>query len=422
MKASVKTHKKFSASQAERYLNCPGSIRLSEGVPSLPESAAAREGTDAHFCVETLLTEVIEKGRMNPATIKTLETKYKREMTSHAIDAVNEISRRVPKGAKVFCEQKVDDDLKYIDPDFGGTLDAAIVELFGRLEVIDYKYGAGIAVDAVDNPQLIAYALAIAKRYEFNFDEVKITVIQPRAFHESGNVIRTWDTTTDELLKWEAKFKKGLKACRDPKAPTSAGDWCRFCPAKHVCPSVSTDAMRDAQIDFKKDKGLLTVPAPEDLENSHLQIALSAADKLDHWITGVRSRAFEVLNAGGTLPGYKLVMKRASRVWVDPIKAADVALKKVGLDAFEPRKLKSPAQIEKLGAKKYAPFLEEFAASVSSGLTMVPESDPRPAATSAKTDFVKSPSLEGAKTVKTLSHKKHKPETKGLQNGKSRHK
>jgi hypothetical protein len=385
MTASVKTHKKFSASQADRYLNCPGSIRLAEGVPSLPESAAAREGTDAHFVLETILTDLISGKKEDVSKFQKDKKKYSPEMISHAVNAAKEITRRAPKGAKLFCEQKVDNDLKYIDPDFGGTLDAAIAEPFGRLEVIDYKYGAGIPVDAADNPQLIAYALALYNRFDRNFSEIRITIIQPRAFHESGNVVRSWDTTPEVLEHWELKFKKGIKACRDPKAPVAAGDWCRFCPAKHICPAVSTDAMKQAQIDFAPDKGLTAALEPADVEVGRLAVALSAADKLEHWIAGVKARAYEVLNAGGVVPGYKLVPKRASRVWVDPDKAFKTAFKELKGVAFD-YKLKSPAQLEKVpGAKD---FVKKHAASVSSGLTMVSDRDPRPAATSAKSDFL----------------------------------
>ena len=48
------THALLSASSSHRWLNCPPSVRLSEGIPD-QGSDYAREGTDAHSLCEGLL-------------------------------------------------------------------------------------------------------------------------------------------------------------------------------------------------------------------------------------------------------------------------------------------------------------------------------------------------------------------------------
>ena len=65
------------------------------------------------------------------------------------------------------CETKV--SLEFIEPGMFGTVDAAVAEIFGRLVVIDFKYGAGVAVEPKDNTQMIYYALGIAHEYDYNF-------------------------------------------------------------------------------------------------------------------------------------------------------------------------------------------------------------------------------------------------------------
>ena len=134
-------------------------------------------------------------------------------------------------------------------------------------------------------------------------------------------------------------------------------------------------------------KGRVTIQLRPDLAPNHVaQIKaldapligemLTKADLLEQWITDLRALAFQMLHAGGTVPGYKLVPKRATRQWVDPEKAR-AALEDLGLDQIElmETKLLSPAQAE----KKVKNLPEGLTVSVSSGDTVAPESDPRPA-------------------------------------------
>ena len=53
-------HSKYGASSAERWLNCPGSIQLSETVPPQPSSSAATKGTAAHKLGELALLDIGE--------------------------------------------------------------------------------------------------------------------------------------------------------------------------------------------------------------------------------------------------------------------------------------------------------------------------------------------------------------------------
>jgi hypothetical protein len=48
-------HSPLGASSMERWQNCPGSIRLSRGIPNT-ESVYAQEGTKAHELAERILT------------------------------------------------------------------------------------------------------------------------------------------------------------------------------------------------------------------------------------------------------------------------------------------------------------------------------------------------------------------------------
>jgi hypothetical protein len=368
----MSAHAKFPPSAAERWLACPGSFNLSATVPPSPDSPYAAEGTKAHECLEKLLTGKSFR-----------PTEYDHEMITHGRFAEAVIKTAAKKG-NLFAETK--SDLTFIDKDFWGTADATIVEEFGRLTVVDYKYGAGIPVDPENNPQLIAYALGKAFEYDFNFSEVALVIIQPRAEHERGPV-REWLTTIPTLKKWWKKFKEGTAACRKKDAELVSGDHCRWCPAKIVCPEQSTRAFKQALIDFDEEGDRLSLPtAIKELipTGEKLGKYLEAFERIENYIGAVREHAFHQLNHGHKVPGWKLVPKRATRKWTDAEAVEKIASKKFGDKAYK-RELHSPAQLEKIAGKD---FVLKYASNVSSGLKLVSERDDSQEGTSGLTrDF-----------------------------------
>jgi hypothetical protein len=104
---------------------------------------------------------------------------------------------------------------------------------------------------------------------------------------------------------------------------------------------------------------------------------LNACDRLDTWIKEVRKFALNRLNSGVQIEGWKLVEKRAQRVWVDSTLVATEARKKFGDVPILDVKLKSPAQLEKILKDKK--WVAERVKRESSGWTMVPDSDKRQA-------------------------------------------
>lgn len=391
-----KAHAKFGASSSERWLACPGSISLSMKAPPGRDSPYAIEGTRGHECLEIFLNN-----RKNfKSTRAMLIKKYGMEMTEHAADAALEIWKRAPSDATLLAETRA--DLSFVAPDMFGTADAVIVELFGRLTVIDYKYGAGIPVDPESNSQLIYYALGIAHQYDYNFSEVALVIIQPRAEHPGGPV-REWVTTIEHLLEWRAKFELGVKLATATDAPTVTGDWCRFCPAAVICPELSRNALKSAKADFDDSTGTLTLPdviAPDQLGRT-----LQAMELLETWIEKTRALAFDVLNKGVNVPGYKLVEKRSIRRWIDAEKTTVEARQEFGPAAFKVELL-SPAQLEKIPNAKE--WIAERVTAVSSGTTMVAESDKRPAINQITLDFGEP---ETRKEVEPIKQKPTKPKS-----------
>ncbi len=385
---SEKAHATYSASGAERWLSCPGSIKLSERAPPQPESPYALEGTRAHKCLEAIL-------KRNDYGFD-----YPKEMHEHAVKAsewIEDYRDRLP-GSVLFTEQKVDSSPFTCDGQFG-TLDAAIVQEFGKLVVIDYKYGAGVAVDPEGadgrgNPQLVYYALALSHQYGHNFAEVELVVIQPRAYHESGNTTRTFSMSMDELLRWEDIFLDGVfeTNLRDPAL--IPGKWCRWCPAAVICPELKDKSLKEAKIVFDDDNGLQSMPAPDKIKIPGLAKMLDACDRLEEWIGKVREHAFHQLESGHDVKGWKLVQKRPTRKWRDGELARRSAAAEFGPKAFTDPELLSPAQLEQTPLATRKGFIEWFGKHViseSSGLTMARDDDKRDAVRSVDEVFKDEP-------------------------------
>lgn len=230
-------HAKYSPSSLYRTLECPGSVELAAKCPPEPDSPAAKEGTDTHTCLEILLKNGAGK---QLATERFLTEKYPLQMVMHAAWAAREIWKLKPKGATLLSETR--SELFHIDKELHGTADAVIMEDFGELHVIDYKNGR-MPVEVEDNPQLVAYAIGIAHKWDYNFESVTHTVMQPRANHLAGP-IRSWKTTIPNLHQWADRIKKGIALSKRPKAPFKTGKHCFFCPAKKICRVYDPEAAR----------------------------------------------------------------------------------------------------------------------------------------------------------------------------------
>jgi hypothetical protein len=376
-----KAHAEFSASGALRWLNCPGSIALSKGVPEPPESKYAKEGTEAHTCLEFLLKNRKQLGQ----ALTIAKKKHPIDMVMHCQATAEVIIGHLSTDpdAEFLCETRVDSS-SFTCPGQFGTVDAAVVSEFDRLTVIDYKYGAGHAVDPEGpdgrgHPQLVYYALGISETYGHNFHDVELVVIQPRAYHESGEKIRSHVMSIKELLNWSRRFKAGVWAAKQESPALLQGEWCRYCPAAFKCPELKQKAMTRAQIVFSDDAGLQSVPEPRLMEKQHdLSKALKACDALEMWIKRVREHALHVLDRGGKIDGFKLVKKKAQRKWTED--AMEHVCHWYADDAFV-QKMMSPAQFEKqFGDEAEAKqILKDHTVKESSGLTIAPETDKRPA-------------------------------------------
>lgn len=346
-------------STAKRVINCPGSVPLVQQMPPQPASKYAQEGTLLHACMEDLLAD----GEMGDVVAKHKLTDEQADKLQFCLDALDQID---PDQKMVF-NQEVEvefEGVKGLEGVFGN------VDLIGRLGdrvfILDWKFGDGVMVDAEENPQGLFYAAAAMKTASTHWafegaTEIEIVIVQPPA-------VRRWVTTFKRLAEFTAELQQAVKVASKPDAPLAIGDWCRFCTAKPICPQMTGQIERVVH-------AKLEALSPEMLGQT-----LLLADKLEDFIKDARALAQQRLENNMPVPGYKLVAKRAVRQWADE-KQMHVVLMNMGLTPTEYQKVEllSPAQMEKELKKRKLALPDDLVVAVSSGSTLAPESDPRPA-------------------------------------------
>jgi len=337
-------HSNLGASSAKRWSNCAGSNNFIATVPEhlLDNSSEfASEGTSAHEQAERCLLNGMDSSDENIQLY---------------VSAIREM--RTP-GTELLVEARVK-----INEEMYGTADAVLSNyLDGHLAIVDLKYGAGVPVEVEDNPQLLYYLLGARKLLGDHFSTYSVTVIQPRCHHPEGPV-RTWAVSQERLDEFESEILSAAEATKSPDATLNAGKHCHFCQATAVCP-----ALRQSVIGGMSDPVIGN--------------ALKAAENLSIYKASLERVIYKSLINNQPVDGYKLVAGRSSRKWKD-VKGLEEVLKDTP-EAWTPPELKSVAQLEKVKSMKA--IVQEHSFKQPGGMTLALESDKRPAANRAASDF-----------------------------------
>jgi hypothetical protein len=347
-------------STAKRVINCPGSVALVAKMPPKDSSSYADRGTLLHNAMATILdSDTVTPESMLWTTYKgeTLTGELLNEKILPALAALDAID---PEGVMEYAVETVVGFGAYLPGVFGSA------DLLGRLGsravVLDWKFGDGVAVSAEENEQGLFYAAAAMRTPEtaWVFDgaeEIEIVIVQPPA-------VKRWVTTVKRVKEFERSLKRAVKASQMPDAAIVVGDHCRWCSAKPLCPKMTGAVDRAVKVQL------------ENLPAETIGAYLGNADLLEDWIKDLRALAMTMMEGGAKVPGYKLVAKRSVRKWLDEGKATQ-ALTALGIDPVK-LELVSPAQAEKLLKPLKQALPDDLVASMSSGTTFAPESDPRP--------------------------------------------
>lgn len=380
---SVKLHARLGASGAKRWMTCPGSIALSEGQPDI-QSVFAAEGDRAHDLAEICLKRGTDPDDYLGAVLPEQSEPIDEAMAEHVATFVNHCREYMTDPWQFWIEKQfnLSAHLNTPEPMFGTSDFAAYHPVTHHLKICDLKYGVGIVVEVDDNVQTMYYALGVAlELHPLPITGITLTIVQPRVGHVDGH-IRSIEISYLDLIEFANRLLAAARRTIQPNAPLVAGEHCRFCPASGICPEQHRVAVELAQVDFAIEESV--PPAPATMPVSMIAEMLPKMDVLEDWIKACRARVVQALEAGEEVPGFKLVAKRGVRKWTDEQAVADTLLREKKLvegDIFEPRELKSVAQIEKAMGKKAFKTSEVagLVEKVSSGYKLAPDSDPAPA-------------------------------------------
>ena len=372
-------HAFLSASASHRWLACPPSAKLCAEVEE-QESPYAQQGTDAHELCQYLVENALGRDVSDPTS--KLEW-YDAEMQECAEGYCSFVMEQIAK-AKEHCpdpliciEQKLDYS-KWVQDGFG-TGDCVIVA-DDTLHIIDFKYGLGVLVtasgeDGTGNSQLKCYALGALDTFGDLYDikRIRLSIYQPRRAH-----VDTFELSTEELLKWaDEVLAPTARLAYEGGGEFHAGEHCRFCKIKATCRKRAAYSLELAKYEFAE--------APS-LSSEEIGIILPQIEALISWAEDIKAYALEQALAGVHYPGFKLVEGRAVRKFSNEDQVIK-AVCEAGFDPFEKKLIGITAMQKLLGKAKFDELLSGLIAKSKGKPTLVPESDKRPAVSSATLDF-----------------------------------
>jgi hypothetical protein len=382
-------HSIFAPSGSAMWLWCSGSL-IANLLEEDDGSYEAAEGTVAHELAEQWLktgvkpvhrlgeTVVISEGEGKP--------EYYIEIDEVMLDYVEEYVRWCEwLEGDHFVEQKVyfTDYMPYAnadeleeDPDAepipflpqGGTADHVVCRP-GHMIITDLKYGKGIFVEAVNNPQARLYALGFFLKWDwlYDFQTIEIRIGQPRL----GNW-GTWTITRQELLDFgeyvriRAKAAWSLHAMRRVSAKG-----CQWCKVKATCTAnlVALENLAYAEFEMLQDEQgdedmsrakerlreeyKMHTAASSRLTDEDMVRILEFRKPIEDWFKDINAQLELNAGKGHDIPGMKIVEGRSNRDWRSQVKTAE-HLEFLGLDKSDiyETKMRSPNQVEELLRKK----------------------------------------------------------------------
>lgn len=368
-------HSEKGPSSSSRWIHCTPSAKLCAEMPD-QVTGFAEEGTQAHELCEYLLKKELGIEMEDPREGLSYYNREMEECCQGYRDYVMELyeeAKRETKDPVLMVEQRIRYE-RFVSGGFG-TADCIIIA-DKVLNVVDFKYGLGIEVDARGNSQMRIYALGALEIFDslYDVEKVKMTIYQPRK-----NNISIDEISRDELYEWaETVLKPAAEEADRGDGSFHAGDWCRFCKAKSICRERAKENLLLAAYDFA---------SPPLLDDDEIVAILEKVDRLVRWANDVKEYALQEAVSGKKWPGYKLVEGRSIRKYVNGKQVAEAAIA-AGFDPYE-KKLLSITDMEKMmGRKKFREILGKLCIKPTGKPVLVGEDDKRPEMnTSAKEDF-----------------------------------
>ncbi len=377
-------HAYFAPSASPRWLACPGSLALSEGI-SESTSSYAHEGTVCHTVAARCLKENLTADAFAGQTIEGvfMEENLIQGIQMYVDEVRGQTKEIGVKGGKIEFTVNVTEDC-------WGTLDAMLWnnEL---LLIDDLKMGKGVIVPG-DTPQMKVYAIGGMKWLQLEHGltpaKIRTVIIQPRTV----DPIRPVDYTRVELIEWYKKvLMPTMEAVHKGAVKCVPGETqCRWCPAAGMCTAQAEFAIKESIQAFSPfatgknedaEKPNVSDPAENPLlDTLHMANLKGSFKFIEDWIGSINGLLMAMALKGDSIPGYKLVEGRSNRKWKGAEQVTVSFLQGHGIEPYGEKPLKTAPAIEKDIGKKKAKIikLEEQIIKPKGAPTLVDSSDKRP--------------------------------------------
>lgn len=259
-------------------------------------------------------------------------------------------------------------------PERVGNVDAVVIGS-RRIEIVDLKYGEGVAVYARGNKQCAIYGRTTCETligigFEINDDTlITIWIYQPRC--SRGEPITEWTLTWAQLVEITDEYDRtaqDIKARRNTKLDASDRKACKFCDCQPICPAYNRkmwgtdggldmlDGMTpsahtwDTALAAGIDAGGIEWPDPGAISPEDVARILEHADDIIGHVNKVRGYAANLLASDpAAIPGWKTVSGQpGKRQWRDEKAAETLLSNRLTVQQRRKSSLISPAQAEKL--------------------------------------------------------------------------
>lgn len=349
-------HSILPPSSAARRLACPGSRALEALFPQ-EESAAAREGTAAHWVASQMLLLRDRHGKP-PSQWSTAPNGE--PVTQEMIEGAELYNKCVMDVLKMYSNPHILQSLHVeerinittIHPECWGTPDAWLynknVTGNAQLYIWDYKYGHGI-VEVFENWQLLEYAAGILQTlgvngYDDQHTSVTFYIVQPRGYHRDGT-IRSWTTKACDLRAQFNALRDAETKAMEPNAPCRPSPECTYCAGRHACQTLQRSALSAVDVSLSNTPDILT----GDHIGNELRYLTRAAELLEARITGLSEQALSIIKSGQRVPHYRAEQSTGRECWNR--NADEVALlgDMFGIDLKKPVAVITPKQAVKEG-------------------------------------------------------------------------
>lgn len=354
-------------STAARRIGCPASYKLEQQVPRDDRgSVYAQEGTTLHELMAMALRDGAEPTELLPYTFThpdgwsfTVDRALWDEKGEPALTAFDQyvagVEAELGEGMRMLVERRVQ------FPNIAGAFGTSdiIGRCGGELFIMDWKFGFG-AVSPEDNKQLQFYAAGALNTEAEWVGEVEPTtpvtlvIIQPANAAMGKPIVQEWMTDVGDLDAYAIELQAAVAEAARDDARCATGDWCKFARCKTVCPlHLNPMGAVASKLAALQAMQAASNGSPDDRLDWAARYAelLEMAELAEPLIAEVFAQAHAYAEQGNKIEGWGLEAKRAgARSWAVDQRLLKLFFKRhrIKLDDWAERKIKTPAQIEKL--------------------------------------------------------------------------